>query len=200
MQELSMIELIKNFEIPLARKEVLSPLIQYLQSKVDQSEPIHLNFICTHNSRRSQFGQFWSAYFSAYFNLEIESYSGGTEVTACHPNTIAALERNGYEAKILNGGDNPQYQLKSYEGRTVTLFSKLHHKSVPTNTAFAALMCCSEASENCPFVAGTEITVPLYYEDPKQADGTSEMESAYDACCLQIAAEIHYCFSKVKKG
>jgi len=37
------------------RLAVLKSLIDYIQSKIDQGQEINLNFICTHNSRRSQF-------------------------------------------------------------------------------------------------------------------------------------------------
>ena len=58
-------------------------------------------------------------------------------------------------------------------------------------------MCCSDAGENCPFVAGTEITIPLNYTDPKWADHSPEEEKAYDDCCLQIAAEIYFIYSQL---
>jgi len=35
------------------RKDILQPLIEFIQGKVDTKEDIRLNFICTHNSRRS---------------------------------------------------------------------------------------------------------------------------------------------------
>ena len=42
------------------RLAVLKSLIDYIQSKIDQGQEINLNFICTHNSRRSQFSQIWA--------------------------------------------------------------------------------------------------------------------------------------------
>ncbi len=39
------------------RKQVLAPLVNYTQSKVNTKSEVRLNFICTHNSRRSHFSQ-----------------------------------------------------------------------------------------------------------------------------------------------
>lgn len=47
--------------VPKEREEILQPLIDYIQEKKDKAEQINLNFICTHNSRRSQFSQIWGA-------------------------------------------------------------------------------------------------------------------------------------------
>ncbi len=47
-------------DISRERQEVLQPLIKYIQAKVSAGEPVNLNFICTHNSRRSQFSQIWA--------------------------------------------------------------------------------------------------------------------------------------------
>ncbi|MFY7939046.1 MAG: protein-tyrosine-phosphatase, partial [Flavobacterium sp.] len=42
------------------RKEMLDVLVEYIQSKVDLNKEIRLNFICTHNSRRSHLSQIWA--------------------------------------------------------------------------------------------------------------------------------------------
>ena len=65
------------------RKQVLAPLIQFIQSKVNNELTIRLNFICTHNSRRSHLSQVWAQTAAAYHNIEnVFCYSGGTEATA----------------------------------------------------------------------------------------------------------------------
>lgn len=47
------IESISKTTLSEERKEVVQPLIEYIQTKIDTQQPIRLNFICTHNSRRS---------------------------------------------------------------------------------------------------------------------------------------------------
>ena len=55
--------IITNFDyssISNERKEELNELVNYLSSKIKQDEYINLVFVCTHNSRRSQFSQVWA--------------------------------------------------------------------------------------------------------------------------------------------
>ena len=57
------VEFIEQFDaesITAERKEVLKPLVEYIQKKKDSNETIRLNFICTHNSRRSHLSQIWA--------------------------------------------------------------------------------------------------------------------------------------------
>ena len=45
-----------NFDIISdERKETMEPIIAFIQERVDKGITISLNYICTHNSRRSQF-------------------------------------------------------------------------------------------------------------------------------------------------
>ncbi|HEY8937136.1 MAG TPA: protein-tyrosine-phosphatase, partial [Cyclobacteriaceae bacterium] len=47
-------ELTKEFnQIPSERKEILRELSLFIQRNVKANQPVYLNFICTHNSRRS---------------------------------------------------------------------------------------------------------------------------------------------------
>ncbi|HLT34014.1 MAG TPA: hypothetical protein VKZ98_09510, partial [Aquaticitalea sp.] len=39
--------------ISTERKAILQPLTEFIQSKVSNQQDIRINFICTHNSRRS---------------------------------------------------------------------------------------------------------------------------------------------------
>ncbi|MGB5463515.1 MAG: protein-tyrosine-phosphatase, partial [Aureibaculum sp.] len=68
------------------RKSIVQPLIDYIQEKVNRKETIRLNFICTHNSRRSHLSQVWAQTMASYFNVKnVFCYSGGTEATALFP-------------------------------------------------------------------------------------------------------------------
>jgi len=71
------------------RKEVLQPLAAYLQGKLNAGETIRLNFICTHNSRRSHLSQIWAQAMAFYFGVKnVFCYSGGTEATAMFPKVV----------------------------------------------------------------------------------------------------------------
>ena len=74
------IEGISNTTLSDERKEILQALIDYIQTKIDTQQPIRLNFICTHNSRRSHLSQIWAQTMAFHFGIKnIFCHSGGTE-------------------------------------------------------------------------------------------------------------------------
>ncbi|WP_421774121.1 protein-tyrosine-phosphatase [Gracilimonas sp.] len=182
--------------IPDARKENLKKLSDYVKAKTENNQVAKLNFICTHNSRRSHLAQIWTAVAAHHFGIEnIETYSGGTEATAFNPRAVAAIERAGF--KVGNpGGDNPRYRVTfSEDVEPLICFSKKFDDNVNPDTSFAAVMTCSDADENCPFVPGTEFRISVTYRDPKESDGTDKEKETYDERCVQIAAEMFYMMS-----
>jgi len=60
-------------------------------------------------------------------------------------------------------------------------------------------MTCSEADEACPFVPGGCRRSSLPYTDPKSSDGTPQQEEIYFARSIEIATEMVFTFSEVKK-
>ncbi|MEQ8554954.1 MAG: protein-tyrosine-phosphatase [Cyclobacteriaceae bacterium] len=185
-------------DIPDERKQVLAPLIAYIQEKLDQQADVNLNFICTHNSRRSQFSQIWAQTAADYYGIPVKSFSGGVEVTAFNERAVASIKRSGF--KVTSEGDtNPVYTVfHSDNKKGISLFSKLFDDPVNQSDHFAAVMTCSHADENCPFIPGAEKRIPVLYEDPKAFDGTPEEASKYDERSVQIAAEMFYVFSMIK--
>ena len=53
-------------EISVERKALLTKITAYIQVKINAGEAIQLAYICTHNSRRSHFGQVWAAVAADY--------------------------------------------------------------------------------------------------------------------------------------
>ncbi len=183
--------------IPQERTQVLQLLIDYIQSKLDQGQEINLNFICTHNSRRSQFSQIWAQTAADYFGIPARCYSGGVEITAFNERAVASIKRSGFRVKA-QGENNPVYSLfYSDQEPVITAFSKLFDDPINKAERFAAVMTCSHADENCPFIPGTEQRIPVRYEDPKAFDETPEEVVRYDERSLQIASEMFYVFSRV---
>ncbi len=181
------------------RKADLHVLSHFIQEKINADKPVLLNFICTHNSRRSQFAQVWAKVASKKYGIEIESFSGGVEVTACDERTIASLNRAGFKISH-EGEDNPRYFLKyNDESEEIQLFSKLYDDFENPTEGFAAIMTCSHADENCPIVTGCEQRISLPYNDPKEYDGTDLEESKYDERSMEIAREMMYVFSCISK-
>lgn len=182
------------------RKKILDRLAAYILGKQQKLEETRLVFICTHNSRRSHFGQIFSALASEHFGLKrIQSYSGGTESTRVHPHTVAALERIGFLVKQSGKAENPNYEFYYSNEQKVQCFSKRYDHPTNPKDQFAAIMTCSEAEQNCPLVAGAEFRLALPYDDPGKHDGTSEQDIQYNACRDIIARELFYVYFSVKK-
>lgn len=182
------------------RKQVLQPLVSYIQEKLNNKEVINLNFICTHNSRRSHLSQVWAQTMAFYYQIpNVLSYSGGTEATAMNATVVDTLVGNGFRIQQLSEGTNPIYAIKYAENiPSIIGFSKKYDDTFNPTSAFCAIMTCSQADEGCPFIVGADKRIPVTYEDPKLYDGTSSEKEKYLERSLQIAAEMHYVFSTVK--
>jgi len=183
--------------IPLARQQQLHQLAAYVKARRG-TERIALNFICTHNSRRSHLAQIWAATAAYYYGVPtVQTFSGGTEATAFNPRAVAAIKRAGFSVEEGEGG-NPVYTIRfASAAEPLQCFSKVYDDSVNPKGNFAAIMTCSDADENCPFIPGVDLRLPLTYEDPKVADDTPAESERYDERVQQIGREIFYAFSLV---
>ncbi|TYR31684.1 protein-tyrosine-phosphatase [Sphingobacterium phlebotomi] len=182
------------------RKRILQPLIDYVQQKANSGADIDLNFICTHNSRRSHLAQVWAQVASAYFNIpNVHCYSGGTEETSLFPKVAETLTNQGFTIFKIAETDNPIYAIKYGDNALPIIgFSKQYDSPFNPASAFVAIMTCSQADGGCPFIAGAEKRIPITFEDPKISDGSPEQAQVYAERSLQIATEMFYVFSMIK--
>ena len=181
------------------RKIILQPLIDYINLKHNNREEVRLNFICTHNSRRSHLAQVWAQTIAQYFNLrQVFCYSGGTESTSIYIAAVKALKQFGFEIDVIADNDNPVYSIKySLNQPPIIGFSKCFDHPFNPKTDFAAILTCSDADEGCPFIEGADVRIPMTFEDPKAYDNTNLQSEKYIQRGLQIATELKYVFSKV---
>jgi len=193
------IETLDTASISEERKNVLQPLVEYINLKVRDRQTIQLNFICTHNSRRSHLAQVWAQTMVPYFNVpNVECFSGGTETTAVYPMIIETLENAGFQISKEGDSKNPIYSINySLEEKPIIAFSKKYDDDFNPQSAFAAIMTCSQADGGCPFVAGSEKRISIMYEDPKVSDGTLQQKEVYLERSEQIATEMKYVFSQI---
>ncbi len=198
-QIISKIETLDISSISKERKTVLQPLVDYIQEKANGNAIINLNFICTHNSRRSHLSQVWAQTISNYFNIKnVFSYSGGTEATALFPVAATTLENTGFKIEKLSNEANPVYAIKySENAHPVIGFSKTYDAEFNPAIEFAAILTCSSADKGCPFIAGADKRIPITFEDPKAFDNTPQQLEKYNERSLQIATELKYVFSKI---
>jgi arsenate reductase len=191
------IEKIDFNTIPDERKIVLDELVDAVKESQKKNDFVRLHFICTHNSRRSQFGQLWASVASHYYQFPIQSFSGGMEITEFNERAIASLIRFGFQ--ISNSGShNRRYTVEFNAGDPpVHMYSKLVEDEVNPTENFIAIMTCSDADEKCPLVIGCEARIALRYNDPKYFDGSPLEATMYDYRSFQIATELFYVFSKL---
>jgi len=192
--------LTKEFKsIPENRKVILEKITQYIAKKQVAGKPINLVYICTHNSRRSHFGQIWAHVAASYYGIkDVNTYSGGTEATAFNINAINSLKRVGFNIKPINIERNSIYHVFHDDNESPSIcFSKTYDDPKNPQKEFAAIMTCSDAEENCPFIPGVELRIGTTYDDPKAFDNTPQQDAKYDERCRQIALETLYVFSKI---
>ncbi len=186
--------------ISVERQNIAQPLVDYIQSKVESNQEIRLNFICTHNSRRSHLSQVWAQTLAHYFDIKnVFCYSGGTETTALFPMAAKTLENTGFEIDTIAEGSNPIYAIKyAADAHPILGFSKKFDSNFNPNSNFAAVLTCSSADKECPYIPNAEVRIPMTFEDPKAFDNTPQQAEKYNERSLQIATELKYVFSKIK--
>lgn len=171
-------------------------------SRENSESTIGLNFICTHNSRRSHLSEIWAAVAAQHYSLPmIRCYSGGTEATACNERIVQSLQRGGFNVDSDSPfQSNPQYRIRFAENVPPLLaFSKRFDDGANPSDSFFAMMCCSDADEKCPLVPGAIGRVALHYQDPKSSDGTPSESATYDERRNEIGAEMFFLLREVAK-
>lgn len=186
--------------ISVERKELLQHLIDYIKTKVENRDTIRLNFICTHNSRRSHLSQIWAQTMAFHFGIKnVFCYSGGTEATALFPKVAETLNHQGFQILQLSEDVNPVYAVKYDPNEApVICFSKTYDNDFNPKNNYTAIMTCNSADEACPIVFGAELRIPVKYEDPKIFDGTDFQDEKYAERSLEIAQEMWWVFGSIK--
>lgn len=185
--------------ISVERKAILQPLTEFIQSKVSSHQEIRINFICTHNSRRSHLSQVWAQTLAYHFNIKnVFCYSGGTEATALFRMVVETLQNSGFQINTISENENPVYIIKYADNQHPIIgFSKRWDDDFNPKSEFAAIMTCDSANEACPFVSGAEKRIPITFEDPKVFDNTPQQVEKYNERSMQIATELFYIFSQI---
>jgi len=120
------------------------------------------------------------------------------EVTAFNERAVKALRNAGFIITQKTTVTNPEYAVQFADNiPALNCFSKKYSDSTKPVSRFAAIITCSQADKNCPFVRGAATRFAIHYEDPKLADGTDEGTLVNQQSCKQIATKILYAFSLV---
>ncbi|WP_299525169.1 hypothetical protein [uncultured Lutibacter sp.] len=189
-----------DLKIDANRMKLLQSIALFIANELKENKRVNLNYICTHNSRRSQLAQVWSSYATYYFKFsEVFNFSGGTMATAFYRNTVNTLQEVGFNFQILDfSHQNPVYSI-DYKNciNPIIGFSKLYD-SEHNKKPFIAITTCSSADENCPFIADAIERFHLPFNDPKAYDNTLRQTEKYLETNKQIAGEIHFIFNLIK--
>lgn len=191
---------LENLTIDENRKQLLKSIAIYIAKQVTANKKVNLNYICTHNSRRSQLTQVWSSYATNYYKFsDINSFSGGTVATAFYRNTVKTLQEVGFTFQIIEfSHQNPVYAINYKNGiNPIVGFSKLYDDEY-NKKPFIAITTCSNAAENCPFITDAIECFHLPFNDPKTFDNTLYQSEKYLEINQQIAGEIHFIFKNIK--
>lgn len=190
-----------DYRIAEERKQELLKISDLLSAELEDNNALILNFICTHNSRRSILSQVWAQTAAEFYGKKnVYCYSAGTEETQVYPMIMHTLVQAGFEVSPKSQDRNPIYQL-NYEltAAPMVLFSKqINHFSNPQKN-FVAIMTCGQADKACPVVPGADQKLSLTFTDPKKFDGTKEEEQQYFETSMAIANEMFYIFSMLSK-
>lgn len=168
-------------------------LADWIVEHYQPGKPLPIIFVCTGNSRRSILGATMGNAAADYWGLpEVRCASGGTAPTAFNPRTIATLQAIGIEIEPTGqeaqrgaeGSPNPMYLVRWGEAsasgaaamQTVE-FSKHYSDAGNPQSGFAAILVCSQADAECPFVKGASRRISMPFLDPKVYDD-GEYEAA----------------------
>lgn len=182
-----------------SRKQQLLTLSAYLKAQIKENKTPSITFICTHNSRRSHLAQLFLAIATDYYQSpKINTFSGGTEVSAFNPRIVTALRRIGLKITTKNSEiPNPIYEVYWNDQMTPYLTFSKHYMDAPNpQKDFIAVLVCGHADTNCPIVMGSTLRLALPYKDPKVFDNSDLEASEYASSCSLIALEMLFVLKK----
>jgi len=195
------LERTKSFDaISEERINTLKIISSFVQKKIDQGQIAELLYICKNNSKRSHFGQIWSKVAATYYGFtNVQTYSGGTEVTAFNPNAIKAIEAIGFKVKTIYNSPNPTYRIDFGDfDMVIQCFSKKYDDPENPKKGFCVVTTYAEGDHICPHIEGTDIRISTPYNDFKTFDGTPRQHEMYLEGSKQMATECLYVFSQIR--
>lgn len=181
------------------RKKELLKLTAYLRYKEDT--PVNLVFICTHNSRRSLFGQVWAKVAANYYGYNnVETYSAGTEATEIAGNVVYTFLSLQFDLFVEGEEANARhfFVFDTRKNASICFSKTLDHYTIPLEN-FGAIFTCNSADKACPTIEGAELRISTPYDDPKNSDGTSEAQQTYRKTSNTIAREMLFVFNSIRK-
>ena len=179
--------------ISIERQAVLIQLSNAIKESKAKFGFAKIIVVCTHNSRRSQIAQLWLKTAAFYYNkTQIFTYSGGTEATAFNARMVDSIKRAGFSVHQLDNSANPKYYipLSNQDNSLDILYSKKISENYNPQQDYIAVMVCTDADENCPYLPLAEKRISIPYTDPKAFDNTDLESIKYDEKVQEIGREM----------
>lgn len=179
------------------RKQELAKLTAYIRYK--ESDPIHLVFIDNDNARGSLFAQVWAKVAARYFGLEhVETYSAGNNATEIAGNFVYTLLSLQFDLFVEGDEVNSRhfFVFDNRKNACICFAKPIDHYSIPLEN-FGTID--TNPTRMNIILAGSELQVHFPYTDPQTSDGTSEAQQNYRQFSNEIAREMLYLFSRLKK-
>ena len=132
-------------QISTERKAELQQLANYTGACIAKGQDAKLTFVCTHNSRRSHLTQIWTQIAAVHYEVtHVQTFSGGTEVTACNLRTVAGLKRCGLRFSIKSeSSSNPHYAVAFSDMELPLIcFSKVFNRPPNPLSNYCAVLVC----------------------------------------------------------
>lgn len=181
------------------RKVILTELAEAIKADKLKKGASQLIYICTHNSRRSHLAQIFATVAAHYYNVsDIYNFSGGTEATALFENIVYTLQKIGFDIHKTGDDFNPDFFIRFGNHLCLTCFSKAFDDKNNPQRDFIAVMTCSDAEQNCPFIPTATKRINVKYNDPKVSDNTDHWEEIYMERASEICREMLFTFSLLK--
>lgn len=178
--------------------------LETIAEAMAKEQVLKVNFICTHNSRRSHFSEILFRTAALHYGLkQVQTFSGGTEGTALYPVVAESCKRFGFETVEMEAYGQRAWKIYhpalETEATTPLLFSKVYNHVSNPQEGYHAIMVCDSANEACPVVFGAKQRHPLMFVDPKRSDGTEQQAKVYDQTLALIASELGYIVRRVSE-
>lgn len=133
---------------------------------------MHLLFLCTGNSCRSQMAEAWARELAQHHvpALSIVTSSAGVEAHGLNPRAVRCMQKHGIDI--------------SQQVSKVLTADRLR-------AADWVVTVCSNADANCPLLGPETRKLHLPFPDPAQAVGDdAQIEACFDLVCLEIKEQV----------
>lgn len=186
----------KQDSISAERKAKLSNISKAIATRISTEGQAVVQFVCTHNSRRSQAAEFLLDIIARHFKVSIAAISAGTESTAFNERMISAFEFYGFSFIKYGLDENPLY-IYQENFQDLYYYSKSYEEELIVYDKKIVVTVCDDASENCPVIPGTFDRFHLNFKDPKHSDNSPQEEATYRNKIIEIGSEMYWLVTQI---